>query len=73
LKIPELNRLRFLKTQHKAIVNSGEPDKDIKVGKPSEEMEKIPVFSDEFKSQLANIGTWQSSTVINITNPVEVE
>lgn len=62
----ELDHLHFLKAQHKSITESGEPDKDVKVGKPSGELKEIPVFSDEFKSRLSQAHNEMSALSIGI-------
>lgn len=48
----ELDHLLFLKTQHKSILETGEPDENAELRKPSGELEKSPVFSDDFKSRI---------------------
>jgi len=62
----ELDHLHFLKAQHKSITESGELDKNIKVGKPSGDMKEIPVFSDEFKSRVTQAHNEMSALSIGI-------
>jgi rubrerythrin len=62
----ELEHLHFLKAQHKSITESGEPDKDLKVGKPSGDLKEVQVFSDEFKSRVAQAHNEMSSLSIGI-------
>ncbi len=62
----ELDHLHFLKAQHKSITESGEPDKNLKVGKPSGDQIETPVFSDEFKSRVAQAHNEMSALSIGV-------
>jgi rubrerythrin len=62
----ELDHLHFLRAQHKSITESGEPDKDLKVGKPLRDLKEISVFSDEFKSRLTQAHNEMSALSIGI-------
>jgi rubrerythrin len=62
----ELDHLHFLKAQHKSITESGEPDKNLKVGKPSGDMKETPVFSDEFKSRVTRAHNEMSALSIGV-------
>lgn len=48
----ELEHLRFLKTQYKSILDTGKPDKNSKLEKPSSPSDESPIFSEQFKSDL---------------------
>ena len=62
----ELDHLHFLKAQHKSITESGEPDKDLKVGKPSGDEIETPVFSEDFKSRVAQAHNEMSALSIGV-------
>jgi rubrerythrin len=62
----ELDHLHFLKAQHKALTESGEPDAKLKIGHPPGDLEKQPMFSDDFKSRVTQAHNEMSNLSIGI-------
>jgi rubrerythrin len=66
LAAEELDHMHFLKGQHDAIVKTGKPDPNLKLGTPLDLAGSFPIFSDAIKSRLKGAHIEMSALAIGI-------
>lgn len=62
----EAEHARFLETQHKSIVETGRPDREVKLGHAADFSGSSPVFSDQIRARLGEAHYEMSALSIGI-------